>query len=133
MLYLDSNIFIYAAIDNGGMGEKARTLLRKVQQGEEEASSSALTFDELVLAVKKYRSMDDAINVGEAFLNFPNMKIVAVDDELLVQALNIIKKYKLDPRDAIHAATAILKKAEAIVSTDPHFDKVKEIKRKPLK
>ncbi|MEM3442786.1 MAG: type II toxin-antitoxin system VapC family toxin [Candidatus Bathyarchaeia archaeon] len=133
MLYLDSNIFIYAAIDNGGMGEKARTLLRKVQQGEEEASSSALTFDELVLAVKKYRSMDDAINVGEAFLNFPNIKIVAVDDELLVQALNIIKKYKLDPRDAIHAATAILKKAEAIVTTDPQFDKVKEIKRKPLK
>jgi predicted nucleic acid-binding protein len=74
MLYLDSNVFIYAALSVDEIGERARALLRKVQRGEEQASSSMLTFDELVWAVKKYRSIEDAINAGEAFLNFPNMK-----------------------------------------------------------
>jgi predicted nucleic acid-binding protein len=132
MLYLDSNVFIYAALSVDEIGEKARALLRKVQRGEEQASSSMLTFDELVWAVKKYRTIEDAINAGEAFLNFPNIKLTIVDGELLTLALNLIRKYKLDPRDSIHAATAILEKAEAIISTDPHFDKIKETQRKPL-
>jgi len=132
MLYLDSNVFIYAALNTEEIGKRARVLLRKVQQGEEQASSSTLTFDELVWAVKKHRSIEDAINAGEAFLNFPNMKLTAVDGELLALALKLIKKYKLDPRDSIHAATAILEKANLIVSTDPHFDKIKEMQRKPL-
>lgn len=132
MLYIDSNVFIYAALDAEGIGEKARALLLKVQQGEEQASSSALTFDELVWAVKKYRTVEDAVNAGEVFLNFPNLRLTLVNGELLALALNLIRKYRLDPRDSIHAATAILERAEAIVSTDTHFDKIKEIRRKPL-
>jgi len=132
MLYIDSNVFIYAALNTEEIGEKARALLLKVQQGEEQASSSALTFDELVWAVKKYRTVEDAINAGEVFLNFPNLRLTLVNGELLASALNLIRKYRLDPRDSIHAATAILERAEAIVSTDTHFDKIKEIRRKPL-
>jgi len=124
--------FIYAALNIEEIGERARALLRKVQQGEEQACSSVLTFDELVWAVKKHRSVEDAIDAGETFLNFPNMKLTVVDGELLVLALNLIKKYKLDPRDSIHAATAILEKADFIVSTDPHFDKIKETRGKLL-
>ena len=132
MLYIDSNVFIYAALNTEEIGERARALLLKVQQGEEQASSSALTFDELVWAVKKYRTVEDAINAGEVFLNFPNLRLTLVNGELLASALNLIRKYRLDPRDSIHAATAILERAEAIVSTDTHFDKIKEIRRKPL-
>jgi len=132
MLYIDSNVFIYAALNTEETGEKARALLLKVQQGEEQASSSALTFDELIWAVKKHRTIEDAINAGELFLNFPNLRLTLVNGELLALALNLIRKYRLDPRDSIHAATAILERAEAIVSTDTHFDKMKEIRRKPL-
>jgi len=132
MFYIDSNVFIYAALNTEEIGERARALLLKVQKGEEQASSSALTFDELVWAVKKYRTVEDAINAGEVFLNFPNLRLTLVNGELLASALNLIRKYRLDPRDSIHAATAILERAEAIVSTDTHFDKIKEIRRKPL-
>lgn len=132
MLYIDSNVFIYAALNTEEIGERARALLLKVQQGKEQASSSALTFDELVWAVKKHRTVEDAINVGEVFLNFPNLRLTLMNGELLASALNLIRKYRLDPRDSIHAATAILERAEAIVSTDTHFDKIKEIRRKPL-
>ncbi len=54
------------------------------------------------------------------------------DAEVVSSALGIIKKYHLAPRDAIHAATAIAEKADFIVSTDNHFDRIKELKRKSL-
>ena len=68
----------------------------------------------------------------QALLNFPDLDIVPVDRELALAALQLIKEHNLAPRDALHAATAIAKKADYIVSTDAHFDRVKELKRKQL-
>lgn len=129
VLYLDANIFIYATINTEDLGEKARSLLGKIQQGEEKAETSALTFDEVYWAIKKH-NLELAFTAVEAMLNFPNLEIVPADKEVMRSALEIIKKYYLAPRDAIHAATAIAEKADFIVSTDQHFDKVKELKWK---
>jgi predicted nucleic acid-binding protein len=41
-------------------------------------------------------------------------------------------KYNLSPRDAIHLASALSRKAIAIVSDDEDFDQIKEIKRIPI-
>jgi len=132
MLYLDSNVFLYATLNTQEIGNRARNLLKQVQSGKEQASSSALTFDEIMWVVKKYRTLENAIIAGETFLNFPNLKLIPVNEDLLAVALDIIKKYGLDPRDSIHGASAILNKVEAIVSTDEHFDKIKGLYRKPL-
>jgi len=132
MLYLDSNVFIYAALNTEEIGNRARNLLLKVQREEEKAFSSALTFDELVWAVKKYRTLEDAIIAGEAFLNLRGLNLIPVNGDLLASALEMIRKYGLDPRDSIHAASAISHKVETIVSMDEHFDKIKELKRKPI-
>lgn len=40
-----------------------------------------------------------------------------------------MEKYKLKPRDAIHAATAIENKINTMVSYDRDFDNVIEIRR----
>jgi predicted nucleic acid-binding protein len=131
-LYLDSNIFLYATLNTEAPGNRARSLLQRIRQGEEQAKTSALTLDEILWNVKKHRNLDDAIDAGEAFLNFPHLELAPVTGELVAFALSIIKKYRLNPRDAIHAATAITEKTDYIVSTDPHFDKIKELKRQPL-
>jgi len=103
-----------------------------VQQGKEHACSSTLTFDEIAWVVKKNRSIEDAVAAGEAFLNFPNLKLTPVDIDLLAKALEIIKNHRLDPRDSIHAASAISEKADAIISTDRHFDKIRSLHRKSI-
>jgi len=132
MLYLDSNVFIYAALNTEEIGDRARSLLKKAQEGEEQAFSSALTFDELLWAVKRHRTLEDAVVAGEAFLNFRSLKLVPVDGDLLTFALNLIRRYHLDPRDSIHAASAISNNIQVIVSMDEHFDKIRELQRKPL-
>lgn len=132
MLYLDSNVFIYANLDQGDLGEEARSMLEEVQSGELAAVTSALTFDELVWAVKKHRSADDAVTAGEAFLRMSGLRILEVDGALLSSALEMIRRYLLDPRDSIHAASALQEGAEEIVSTDAHFDKVRGVRRRDL-
>ncbi|MBS7631297.1 type II toxin-antitoxin system VapC family toxin [Candidatus Bathyarchaeota archaeon] len=132
VLYLDANVFIYAALNLEDIGSRARAILKRVQRGEISATSSALTFDELVWAVKKYRSLADAAIAGEAFLSMPGLELIDVDGDLLAVALEIMRRYQLDPRDSIHAASALSKKAEAIISTDEHFDKFTEIKRRSI-
>lgn len=132
MIYLDSNVFIYATLNNERIGDAARLLLRRVQSGEVKAASSTLSFDELVWIVKKNRTFEDAIASGEAFLNMPALKLVEVDEELLAGALLVMKKYGLDPRDSIHAASAMQEMADTIISTDRDFDRMKEIKRQEL-
>ena len=132
MLYLDSNVFVYSALNRGQIGNKARSLIREIQGGKMLAASSALTFDELVWAVKKYRSLDDAIIAGEAFLGLQGLKLVDVTEEILSSALTLMRKYRINPRDSIHGASALRVDAESIVTADKDFDRVEEIQRRPI-
>jgi predicted nucleic acid-binding protein len=131
MIYLDSNVFIYASVNTQEAGEKARSLLLRIQRGDEKAQTSALTFDEVFWAIKKL-DFEAALEACQALLNFPNLEIIPTDRDLAISALQIIKQYHLAPREAIHAATAIAAKAETLISTDPHFDNIKELRRKSL-
>ncbi len=131
MLYLDANVFIYAAINTEETGQKARALLQQIQQGDQKAATSVLTFDEIFWSIKK-RKPELATETSYALLNFPNIDIISTDRKLTLDALKLIKEHNLAPRDALHAATAIAIKADFIVSTDPHFDKIKELKRETL-
>lgn len=132
MLYLDAGVFIYAALSRDSIGRRARSLLQKVHDGTAEAASCTLAFDEVIWVVGKHRSREDAITAAAAFLALPNLKLLAVNQDSLFSALSLMRRYSLDPRDAIHASTAIQSKCSAIVSADAHFDYVVEIPRKPI-
>ncbi|MGE9809920.1 type II toxin-antitoxin system VapC family toxin [Ferroplasma acidiphilum] len=129
MIYIDSNVFIFAALNNEELGNGAKLILEKVENRSIEASTSSLTFDEVVWIVKKNRSFEDAVSIGEAFLVMEGLHLVDVNQDLLALAISIMKKYKTDPRDSIHAATAITQKADVIISEDMDFDKIMGIKR----
>ncbi|MBE0516189.1 MAG: type II toxin-antitoxin system VapC family toxin [Methanophagales archaeon] len=132
MRYLDANVFIYAALYEGEEGDKARKLIKEVREGEEVAFTSALTFDEFFWIVKKERGFDSALEAGKALLEMPNLTFLDVDDTVLWQAYNFIKRYKLNPRDAIHLSCAFVHGIFTIISEDEDFDKVKEVERKRL-
>ena len=132
MIYLDSNIFVYACLNSEELGEKSRLLLRSIEQGSTEAATSTLSFDEIVWAVKKYRDMKEAIAAGEAFVNMSELNLIPVDESVIRFSLDLMRKYSFDPRDSIHAASAVLARADAVVSTDPHFDRLEELPRKQI-
>ena len=55
MIYLDSNVFIYAAVGGEKEGSWCRDLIRRVTEGEDEAVTSALTVDEVVYRSEERR------------------------------------------------------------------------------
>jgi len=132
LIYLDAGVFIFAALNQEAIGRRARTLIQRVSDGKEEAASCALSVDELVWVVGKHRSRDDALAAGNAFLSIPNLKLLPVNQDTLFSAMTLMRRYGLDPRDAIHASTALLNRCTAIVSADPHFDPLVEIPRKKI-
>jgi predicted nucleic acid-binding protein len=128
--YFDSNLIIYAILDDSNLGDWARKMLEKVQDGEMPACTSFLTFDEVFYKVNKVKGIDVAIKNLEAFLSMTNMRFMDVNDAVIWRSLEIISEYKVLPRDAIHAATAFIAGAEVVFSEDRDFDGMKGLKRK---
>ena len=132
MIYLDANVFIYAAVSEKTRGERCRSLIKGISEGKENAATSALTFDEVLWRVKKERGKDAALLVGKAMLEMPNLTLLDVTGEILWEAYRLIRDYGLDPRDGIHAACCLKAGATKMISEDSDFDKVREIKREWL-
>lgn len=57
---------------------------------------------------ERARGKDAALEAAEAMLGMPYLNFLPVDAAVLWKALEIIRKYNLHPRDAIHLACAAL-------------------------
>jgi len=135
MDYVDSNVFIYSVIyreDEEKKTKKAKEILHQIENQQLHACTSTLTWDEVVWVVSKTNGKEDGINQGQKLLGFPNLDFVSVDEGVIAQAQKLMEKYKLAPRDSVHIACALSRKANRIISDDEAFDKIKEIKRLPL-
>ena len=131
--YLDTSVFAVSVLDAGPNGEKARGIIEAIQNKNIDGHTSVLTFDETVFIVRKFRGFENSLIAGDDFLNIQHLKFIEVNYEIMSSAQDLIKKYRLKPRDAIHAASAIGKDIKIIVSDDSDFDVVKEIERKSIK
>ncbi len=94
------------------------------------ACTSFLTFDEVFYRVKKVLGNDEALKNIEAFLTMPNMRFIDVNDSVIWRSLELIREYKLHPRNSIHAAAAFIAGADSIYSEDVDFDRIRGLKRK---
>ncbi len=129
MIYLDANIFAYTVTGDSKQSESCLSIIKKVITGEIEACTSLLTWDEVLYALKREIGRAKALEEGRKFLEIPHLFFIEVDDGIITKAQSMAELYHLDPRDAIHAATAILNGCKEIISDDKDFDAVKELKR----
>jgi len=127
--YLDTTAFTYAILYDDEKADRCKDLMKKVAKGFVLGFTSVITWDEVVYTVKKTLGKEIALEEGKKFLNFPNLRSIKLDKNILQRAQELIQEYSLDPRDAIHVATAILNDIKEIISDDSDFDSVEEIKR----
>ena len=132
LLYVDSNVFLYPIIYKPETVEEAREskdFLLKISEGLVDAYTATITWNEVVWVVRKIFGLKASIELGRKFLEFPNLKLLNIKRSVVLRAQRLMEKYKIKPRDAIHAATALENGIETIVSYDRDFDKLEEIKR----
>jgi len=131
-LYIDSNIFIYPAIYDPNVIEeaaRAKAKLLEIASGTIEGYTSALTWDEVTWVVRRLFGSKQASAQGASFLKFPNLTLLKADAEVLFQAQSIIEEFEVKPRDAIHAASAMLNRIRQILSYDKDFDAIPTLSR----
>ncbi len=132
-VYIDANVFLYVFVDFGENHALAKSLLSLTKQGKFEAYTCALTYDEVFWKVKQMRSFEDALKATKLWLSLPNLNILPVTTQTVWKAHELQGNHRIGPRDAIHAATALLHNIKIVISDDPDFDKIKELKRQKLK
>jgi predicted nucleic acid-binding protein len=129
MIYIDSNIFVYAAQSSAPKGEKAIKVIQSIQDGNLQAATSILSFDEAVWILRRNIGENPASIAVKGFFSLPDLTIYDVTKEIFLMSLEIMQKEKLKPRDAIHVATMRVNNITKILTEDSDFDKVQKIKR----
>ncbi|MBS3076878.1 type II toxin-antitoxin system VapC family toxin [Candidatus Pacearchaeota archaeon] len=128
-LYLDANVFIYSILDDSFVGNNARRILEKIENGVYQGFTSVLTVDEVLWKIQKVVGKEKAAGIARDFLGLANLEFVPADNSVITKALEIYMSEKLDPRDSIHLACMQIKKLKVIASSDIDFDRVKWIRR----
>lgn len=127
-MYIDSNIFIFAATDKGKLGQNCREVIRLINEQKIICASSFLVVDEAIWVLKKSVGKDSAIKITKAMLSMP-IKWIEIDKSVIIRMIDIYDKTTLDPRDAIHISSMRKVGLSVIVSEDNDFDKVDGIER----
>lgn len=132
--YLDANVFLYALLYEDAKAKGARHLLRRVASGKDAGVSSCLTVDEVVWGLwRETGERVKAVAEGRKLLQLPGLSLVDVDAADIHRALVLMERYgRLKPRDAIHLAACVAAGTQLLVSDDPDFDGVAEVRRVPL-
>ncbi len=128
-MFVDSNIFILAALGQDKKAKACRTFLSKVEKGEQHAVTSLLVLDEVLKVLETHtKSRDKAAAKTSRFSLLPNLRVCDVTSKHFSESLKHFK-LGLEPRDALHVAAALDNSSGKILSYDKDFDSVSGIKR----
>jgi hypothetical protein len=125
-------VFVYPLIyDPEAVGEakKSKDFLLKIALGKVEAYTASVTWDEVVWVLRKVFDLEFSTDEGKKFLSFPNLRLLGVKKSTVFRAQELMEKYGIRPRDAIHVAVALENKITTIVSYDKDFDDMNEVRR----
>lgn len=92
-------------------------------------SISCLVLDEVFWIVRKHRGKDSAVTIWKDMINIPNIRFLPLTQATSLYSIELIEKYDLRPRDAIHAGVMKENGITKILSDDSDFDRVTFIER----
>ena len=127
--YIDSNIFIFPVIYDNEQASKAGNIQSRIENNEIIGYTSVLTWEEVVYVIFKTLGKADSISIDKKFINYPNLRFINTDLNIIIKAKEIVENYNLKPRDSIYIATALARDIHNVISDDSDFDSVDIIYR----
>ncbi len=101
--FVDTNVFIYSVTGHPRFGEKAKRILKRIEQGEE-AVTTTLVLCEVSWVLEAMGKQGDIKSTLEKILSYKSLKVVGFDaDDLLVGASNM-QLYGIDFNDGLNVA-----------------------------
>lgn len=130
MVYLDSNVFVFAVLSKDELGNAARRIL--VNLSKVKARTCCLAIDELAWAILRKSDIKTVVENCRAVLALRDLDVSPVELGDMWEMTQEMEMFNLRPRDALHLAVMRRIGESSIVSEDEHFDKT-DIKRIPIK
>lgn len=128
MIILDTTVLVYSVGAGHALRDPCRKIIEAIGRGRSTATTSAEVIQEFVHVRAKRRPRPDAAQLGAAFVDLlsPLLELNAAD---VRSGLRLFGAYKeLGAFDAVLAASAIARDAEALVSADSGFSVVRELR-----
>ena len=139
MMYVDTNVIIYAVANDAKYGAACKRILLDLETGKLKACASVLILVETINVLTKINKLLNSAGKAEldirknidAILSLP---IIWFDLNFLVIKRAAEYKYKVSGVDYVHIASMELNSVSELISGDKELDKVSAIKRvDPLK
>lgn len=131
MIYLDTNIFMYAVDEGSQYYAICDKLTGAAAHNKIKTSTSAETIQEIIHLLRNRVSIKRGVEVASFTMTIVH-DILPIDEEVLQQYLLLVKKYgqhkKVASRDFLHLATCVVNKIDTIITYDADFRKFKEVK-----
>ncbi len=134
MMYLDTNIFVYAIENHPEYGKKAKRILEDAEKGKIKGCASMLVLVELLNVLNKInRVLKDSdkkeLDLKEIITAVESMPITWFDLNFLIIEKAAEYSYMVNAIDYIHIATMELNSVREIASADRDLDRVDLVKR----
>ena len=128
-VFLDTNVFLYAAGADHPQKVPCVELVRAVSEGRLKANTSVEVVQEILYVYLRRGLRDEAVRLaGHVATLFPALLPVTRDD--MLAALALVDRYPdLPARDLVHTDCMLQNGMDTIVSVDRHFDQVAELTR----
>lgn len=132
-LVIDANVFLNVIFEEKEFLDSSKRLLKLIEQNKFEAYISSVTLSEIIWIVYKesgYKKAKKVSSYLKELFELGLIKIVPLNERIVFRMLELIEKYRLSLVDSLVLSTAIDVKADALVTRDESFKKIKEIKIK---
>jgi hypothetical protein len=121
MIVLDTTVLVYAKGADHPYRDPCRKLVGLIAAGEIEATTSVEAIQEFVHVRAKRRSRQDAAEIGRDYADLLSPLLDVTRDDLRKGLALFERGEKLGAFDAVLAAAAIARGADALVSADMGF------------
>lgn len=128
-VFLDANVFLYAAGKDTFYANPCRAILVAVEEGRLDATTNTEVVQEVLHVVGRRLGAGAAADAADAVLDLIRDPI-PVTAEVMRAAAALLRQYPdLSVRDAVHAASMQSANCRVVVSADRHFDLVPWLRR----
>lgn len=117
-VYLDTNVFVYAAEGFARYKAFIEGLFREIDAGHVDAVTSELTLAELLVKPLEIGRQDIADLYAELIQSSDQLIVIPIDRSILMAAARYRAQLKIKLPDAIHVATAVAAGCERFLSND---------------
>lgn len=128
-VFLDANIFLYAAGADSPHRRPCIAVLRAVAEGRLDGVTNSEVVQEILHVISRRLGHERAVEAAVHCMGLVH-QVLAVDSGDMHAACQLLRQFPhLPVRDAVHAACAARAQIRCVVSVDRHFDGLPSLTR----